>query len=66
MTMVAAGLTPGPYELIALLGAGGTGEVWKAHETRVDRVVAIKRVRAKHSERFKHEARAIAALDPHS
>jgi eukaryotic-like serine/threonine-protein kinase len=66
MTMVAPGPTPGPYELIAPLGAGSMGEVWKAHETRVDRVGAIKRVRAKHSERFKREARAIAALDPHS
>ncbi len=42
------------------------GEVWKARDTRVDRVVAIKRLRAEHAERFTHEARAIAALNhPH-
>ena len=63
-------LTPGtrlgPYELTAPLGAGGMGEVWKARDTRVDRVVAIKRLKAEHAERFKREARAIAALNhPH-
>ena len=42
------------------------GEVWKARDTRVDRVVAIKRLKAEHAERFKREARAIAALNhPH-
>ena len=56
----------GPYELTAPLGAGGMGEVWKARDTRVDRVVAIKRLKAEHSERFKREARAVAALNhPH-
>ena len=56
----------GPYEIIALLGAGGMGEVWKARDTRVDRLVAIKRLKAEHGERFKREARAIAALNhPH-
>ena len=39
------------------------GEVWKARDTRVDRVVAIKRLKAEHTERFKREARAIAALN---
>jgi len=39
------------------------GEVWKARDTRIDRVVAIKRLKAEHSERFKREARAIAALN---
>ena len=65
MTMTAWGPgTPlGPYELIAAIGAGGMGEVWKARDTRVDRVVAIKRLRAEHAERFTHEARAIAALN---
>src|SRR5262245_27537113 len=42
------------------------GEVWKARDTRVDRVVAIKRLKAEHAERFNREARAIAALNhPH-
>src|SRR5262245_57316518 len=39
------------------------GEVWKALDTRVDRVVAIKRLKAEHAERFMREARAIAALN---
>jgi len=32
----------GPYEIISLTGAGGMGEVYKAKETRLDRIVAIK------------------------
>ena len=32
----------GPYEIVAPIGAGGMGEVWKARDTRLDRVVAIK------------------------
>ena len=39
------------------------GEVWKARDTRVDRIVAIKRLKTEHAERFKREARAIAALN---
>ena len=68
MTIItwAPGTRLGPYELTAPLGAGGMGEVWKARDTRVDRVVAIKRLKAEHSERFKREARAVAALNhPH-
>src|SRR5262245_6917524 len=56
----------GPYELLSRLGEGGTGEVWKARDTRLDRLVAIKRLRAPQPERFSREARAIAALNhPH-
>jgi len=32
----------GPYEVLALRGAGGMGEVWKAHDPRLNRYVAIK------------------------
>jgi serine/threonine protein kinase len=32
----------GPYEIIALIGAGGMGEVWKARDPRLNRIVAIK------------------------
>jgi serine/threonine-protein kinase len=56
----------GPYVLIAPAGAGGMGEVWKARDTRLDRIVALKRLKAEHSARFEPEARAIAALNhPH-
>ena len=42
------------------------GEVWKARDIRLDRVVAVKRLKGHHSARFEQEARAIAALNhPH-
>ncbi|MBM3764131.1 MAG: serine/threonine protein kinase, partial [Acidobacteria bacterium] len=60
-------LTPGaklgPYELIAPLGEGGMGEVWKARDPRLDRLVAIKTSKRQFSERFDREARAVAALN---
>ena len=56
----------GPYELLAPIGAGGMGEVWKARDTRLDRIVAIKQLKGQHTARFEQEARAIAALNhPH-
>ena len=63
MNVWGPGTRLGPYELIGHLGAGGMGEVWKARDTRIDRVVAIKRLKTGHTERFKREARAIAALN---
>jgi serine/threonine protein kinase len=63
---LSAGEKLGPYELLSQLGAGGMGEVWKARDIRLDRVVAIKVSQARFSERFAREARAIAALNhPH-
>src|SRR5271163_528374 len=61
-----AGTRLGPYEILAPIGAGGMGEVWKATDTRLGRKVAIKVLNGAHSERFEQEARAIAALNhPH-
>ena len=53
----------GPYEILTSIGSGGMGEVWKARDTRLGRTVAIKKVKEQHSERFKQEARSIAALN---
>src|SRR5712691_7111460 len=53
----------GPYEISAPIGAGGMGEVYKARDTRLDRIVAIKVSQEKFSDRFEHEARAVAALN---
>jgi eukaryotic-like serine/threonine-protein kinase len=56
----------GPYEIIAPIGAGGMGEVWKARDTRLNRIVAIKQSHVRFNERFEREAHAIAALNhPH-
>ena len=52
----------GPYEIIALIGAGGMGEVYRARDVRLDRLVAIKLSKEQFSERFDREARAVAAL----
>lgn len=60
---LSAGTTLGPYEIVAPLGAGGMGEVWKARDTRLDRIVAVKVSKAEFSERFEREARAVAALN---
>jgi serine/threonine protein kinase len=57
-----AGDKLGPYEIVAPIGAGGMGEVYKAHDTRLDRTVAIKTAHEKFTERFAGEARAVAAL----
>jgi Tol biopolymer transport system component/tRNA A-37 threonylcarbamoyl transferase component Bud32 len=62
----------GPYEILAAIGAGGMGEVYKARDTRLNRIVAIKVLpvhladRAELRERFEREARTVASLNhPH-
>ena len=56
----------GPYEIIAPIGSGGMGEVWKARDKRLDRIVAIKCLKSQHTARFEREARAVASLNhPH-
>jgi serine/threonine protein kinase len=53
----------GPYEILALIGAGGMGEVYRARDTRLDRIVAIKISNEQFSERFEREAHAVASLN---
>jgi serine/threonine protein kinase len=69
---LSAGTKLGPYEIVAPLGAGGMGEVYRARDTRLGRDVAIKVLpthladRPDLRERFEREARAIASLNhPH-
>ena len=63
---LATGEKLGPYEILAPIGAGGMGEVYRAHDPRLGREVAIKVSRERLSERMEREARTIAALNhPH-
>src|ERR1700737_3512236 len=60
---LSAGDKLGPYEILAPIGAGGMGEVYRARDPRLNRDVAIKVSAAQFSERFELEAKAIAALN---
>jgi Tol biopolymer transport system component len=70
--MLATGAKLGPYEITGAIGAGGMGEVYRARDMRLDRIVAIKVLpahlagRAELRERFDREAKTIASLNhPH-
>jgi hypothetical protein len=58
-----AGDRLGPYEIIAPIGAGGMGEVYRARDSRIGREVAVKVSAQQFTERSKREARAVAALN---
>src|SRR6202051_189121 len=65
---LSAGTRLGPYEVLASLGAGGMGEVYRARDTRLDRVIGLKGLPERMAQgpvalaRFEREAKAIAAL----
>ena len=70
--MVTPGTRLGPYEIVALLGAGGMGEVYRARDTKLDREVAIKILPElfvsdpERVARFQREAKTLASLNhPH-
>jgi Tol biopolymer transport system component/tRNA A-37 threonylcarbamoyl transferase component Bud32 len=61
-----AGTRLGPYEILAPIGTGGQGDVYKARDARLNRTVALKVAKEQFSERFHREAEAVAALNhPH-
>src|SRR6516164_4183214 len=67
--LLAAGARLGPYEILAPLGTGGMGEVYKARDTRLERQVAVKVLLSEKladadlKRRFVQEARAASALN---
>src|ERR1700736_3578193 len=66
---LSVGTKLGPYEIVAPLGAGGMGEVYRARDTRLERTVAIKILPAQfssdpvHKQRFEREAKSVSSLN---
>src|SRR6266550_3576379 len=67
--LLSPGVRLGPYEVVAPIGAGGMGEVYRAHDTKLDRAVAIKVLPASMAKeperlaRFEREAKVLASLN---
>jgi serine/threonine protein kinase len=61
--MLSPGDQLGPYEIVSRLAEGGMGTVYRAHDPRLRRTVALKLSKEQFSERFTREARAVAALN---
>ena len=67
--LLSAGMRLGPYEILSTAGAGGMGEVYRARDTRLDRIVALKVLSQDLSgrpdllQRFEREARAVSTLN---
>jgi serine/threonine protein kinase len=66
---LSAGTRLGPYEILAPIGAGGMGEVYRSKDTKLDREVAVKVLPAAFAEdperlaRFEREAKVLASLN---
>jgi serine/threonine protein kinase len=66
---LSAGTRLGPYEILALIGAGGMGEVYRARDTKLKRDVALKVLPeafagdAERTARFQREAEVLASLN---
>jgi serine/threonine protein kinase len=60
---LSGGTRLGPYEILARIGAGGMGEVYRARDPRMGRDVAIKISAERFSDRFSREVHAVAALN---
>ena len=60
---LAAGSKLGPYENIDMLGKGGMGEVYRAHDSRLNRDIAVKVSYQQFNERFEREAKVVASLN---
>lgn len=69
MATLQTGTRLGPYQILAPLGEGGMGVVYRAVDVRLDRPVAVKILRSdittdsEHKQRFIHEAKAASALN---